>query len=427
MGSAASNESVAAQENSVLNFERIELGNKQVIYHSFDDSTKIVSLDLAFKNSGYALDDFNKLGLTYLLLNIFRQAEIGKNPEQLRDIVEKYGIKLDFSAEAENFYISVKYIKDFQSQVISLLQNFLEAEIFSEKIAEQNKESLLKKYKNNLGNASFLGTINLLDELFADSDLRKNPYGTEETLANISLEDLEQFAKQRFTKAKLHMAISGNIDKKQAMELYGKLTRNLLDEYNLNFADYNLNYQPFDKQISLAKDQILIKAFIPAPGKGSNNFYKYYLANYLIGGAGLTSVLSQELREKHGLTYSVYSHFDSYNNFAIWYVEFATDKENYDKSLKILQKTLKDIAKKGFDEAEINEAKKFLTGSYSIYFNTNEKISSYLLDSSLRKISPAIIRSRNKLINSYTVAEINEVISKFVIPEQISYIAVGDF
>ena len=121
-----------------------------------------------------------------------------------------------------------------------------------------------------------------------------------------------------------------------------------------------------------------------------------------------------------------YSYFDIYNDLSVWVCELSTDKSKYEDALKTLKKVFAKIHKDGFTKDEIDRAKQYLIGNFNIYFNSNEKISSYLQESILRGVSPILIRNRNKIINSYSVEEINQITKKFIIPKNISYITVGE-
>ena len=414
------------KQDVVLNFKTLELEKNQKIYYSYDNLSPIISVDIAFKNAGYALDSKNQLGLSYLFLYLLKQYELGKNPNKLKELIERNAVKIDVAIDQENIYFSAKIVKDKLSILEDIIKIFFSGKFYDEKILQQNKENLLHNYQTNLGRAGFLAGIKLQQNLFKNSDLSKNPYGTKETHANIKLADLNQLAYNRFTESNIKLAISGNISEKRAKLFYNNITKNLKHGFALNHLEYRASYKASKNNYKLAKEQVLIRAYIPTIAKNNRDFYKYYLANYIIGGSGLNSILSQNIREKYGLTYSIYSNFDIYNDFSLWICEFSTDKEKYKQALKELNKIFNDLNKTGISEADLLMAKQYLIGSFDIYFNSNERISSYLQDAMLRDVPINYIRNRNDIINSYSLEDINNIIKKFIIADNISYIIVGD-
>ena len=417
-------ESSSTQEG-VLKFKILDLGHNNQIYYAYDDSTPVITMDISFKGAGYALDN-NDLGISYALLYMLKQYEVGQNSQKLKNIIEENGIQIEFSIDQENFYISLKTIKQNLKVMQEILQIFLNPKFYDEKLLTQVKENLLQKYKINMGNAHFVANINQNKTLFANSDLDKNPYGNATSHKNITVKNLEKIAQERFTKNNMILSVSGNITQIELEKFYTKITKNLTENFRLRYKPYAHHYKPSEQQHKLAKDQVLIRAYFPSIAKNNSNFYKYYIANYLIGGAGLNSILTKEIREKHGLTYSIYSYFDIYNDFSIWVCEMSTDKNKAEEALKILRATLANIQKHGFSDEEISRAKEYLVGSFDIYFSSNDKVSSYLQDAMLRNISPVLIRNRNNIISSYNAAEINDIVKKFINVENISYLVVGE-
>ncbi len=411
---------------NIIDFEVVSQHNLNDFYYVYDKSNPIITIDLAFKNAGYAIDDKKKLGLSYILLYFFKNQEITSNPNKLKEFIEEKGIHIDFHIDSENFYISIKSISFYLDDLIKIINEFLLVEIFNEKFLDQFKENLKQIYQANLGNASFKSQLGMNELLFKNSDLSKNPYGDEKTLKNITIDDLQSLVQTRFLKKNLNMAISGNISKKNAKNLYQEISDNLRNNNNLSF-NKNVVDRNEITNIPLEKQQIIVRTYAKSIAKNNVEFYKYYLANYIIGGSGLNSILSQTIREKNGLTYSIHSYFEDYNDFSVWICEFSTDKEKYNQAINILKKEFVRISKEGIDDVELNRAKKFLLGNFAIYFNSNSNISSYLLDARLKNIPLDNIKNRNKTIMSFTKEEINEAIKDLLNSKKLSYLSVGNY
>ena len=413
------------QKNKVIDFQEVFLDKKNSFYYSYDDFSPIISIDLAFKDAGYALDSEDKLGISYLALYFLKNFEITKNPEEFKKLIEKKGIKISFHIDQENFYVSIKTVSKYFKDVQKILTTILSNKVFNESFLENSKNNLSQIYAINKGNSNFLVEEKMAQDVFADSDLAKNPYGDIETHKNIKTSDLSDFISNRFRNNNINMAIAGDIKEKDALKLYKNINDNLSDKAGKSYKNFHLVKKPQDSFVSLDKDQILIRAYIPSTGKNNHSFYKSYIANYIIGGSGLNSILSRKLREEQGLTYSAYSYFDNYNDFSLWIGEFSTDKKNYEKALKIFKETLTEIYEKGITSEELEMAKKYLKGSFAINFSSNEKVTSYLLDNKLKLVPEGFLINRNHLISSYDKEEINKEIKKIFNPEYISYIVVG--
>ncbi len=111
---------VKPQAESALNFDIIELNKKDSMIYSYDDSTSLISINMAFKHAGYALDENNKLGLSYIMLYLYKNSFIVKEPIELQNIIEENGFKIEFSSDHENFYISLKSFAQYKKNYLKL-------------------------------------------------------------------------------------------------------------------------------------------------------------------------------------------------------------------------------------------------------------------------------------------------------------------
>jgi zinc protease len=104
-----------------------------------------------------------------------------------------------------------------------------------------------------------------------------------------------------------------------------------------------------------------------------------FVANHILGGGGFSAKLMEEVREKRGLAYSVYSYLQPYQHTSILSGSVATKNEAMAESLSIIRAELKKMADNGPTADDLKAAKDYLTGSYALRFDTNSKIASQLL------------------------------------------------
>jgi len=106
--------------------------------------------------------------------------------------------------------------------------------------------------------------------------------------------------------------------------------------------------------------------------------YPLVLANLILGG-GTDSKLFKEVREKNSLCYTIHSSTNKLDNLMI--IRAGIDKNNYDKTVELIEKNIKDIQKGKFTESDINIAKQFYNTSLeSIEENEFYIINEYLFE-----------------------------------------------
>ena len=109
------------------------------------------------------------------------------------------------------------------------------------------------------------------------------------------------------------------------------------------------------------------------------DFMPAFVLNQILGGGGFASRLMEEVREKRGLAYSVYSYVQPFRHTSIFSGGVATKNEAIGQSLDIIRAELKQMADGRADADELDNAKKYLIGSYALRFDTNAKIATQLL------------------------------------------------
>ena len=150
-----------------------------------------------------------------------------------------------------------------------------------------------------------------------------------------------------------------------------------------------------------------------------------YVLNYNLGGGGFNSRLTEQVREKRGLAYSVYSYLSSYRNGAVYIGSVATENKAVGKSLEVIQGELKRMAEKGPTAEELQNAKQYLTGSYALRFDTSSKIAGQLLGIQLEDLGIDYIDRRNGLIEAVTLDDIRRVAKRLLDADALLVTIVG--
>jgi len=144
------------------------------------------------------------------------------------------------------------------------------------------------------------------------------------------------------------------------------------------------------------------------------DFIESYILNYILGGGGFNSRLTEEVREKRGLAYSIYSYLSPYRRAAIYLGNVATETKSMTRSLKVIRDELKRMADKGPSAEELKNAKQYLTGSYALRFDTSSKIANQLLWIQIEKLGKDYIDTRNASIEAVTLADIRRVAKRLL-------------
>jgi zinc protease len=133
----------------------------------------------------------------------------------------------------------------------------------------------------------------------------------------------------------------------------------------------------------------------------------------------------EEVREKRGLAYSVYSYLNPMDHSAIFMGSVATKNEAIAQSLDVIRDQLKEMAETGPSPEDLKAAQDYLTGSYALRFDSNEKIASQLLGIMIEDMGIDYVNKRNELVNAVTLEDIKRAAKRFLDPSDLLVTVVG--
>ena len=147
--------------------------------------------------------------------------------------------------------------------------------------------------------------------------------------------------------------------------------------------------------------------------------------NYILGGGGFSSRLYSEVREKRGLAYSVGAGLNPMRLTALIAGSAGTNNENVAESLKIIQSEWRRMRDEGVTEAELSQAKSFLTGSFPLRLSSTDRIARMLVSIQYHDLGIDYIDRRASYIKAVTRDDIAKLARELVDPEGLTFVIVG--
>jgi len=144
------------------------------------------------------------------------------------------------------------------------------------------------------------------------------------------------------------------------------------------------------------------------------------LFNNLLGGTSMNSRLSMALREKSGIAYDIESNYTGYSDNGIFSLYFGTEKDKFDKSIKLINKEFDDIKNKKLGILQLQRAKQQLIGQIAISAENKENSALNLGKSLMLFDKVDNLDEINKRILAVTSEEIIEVANEILDSRQLS-------
>ena len=156
-----------------------------------------------------------------------------------------------------------------------------------------------------------------------------------------------------------------------------------------------------------------------------SDFFAAYVLNTILGGRGVESRLSAEVREKRGLTYGVSSFLVGKEEANMLMGQVASANDRIGEAIEVIRNEWVKMARDGVSQSELNDAQTYLTGAYPLRFDGNAKIANILVGMQRQGLSTDYINTRNDEINAVTLAKINRVAAELLQPDALHFVVVG--
>jgi zinc protease len=256
-----------------------------------------------------------------------------------------------------------------------------------------------------------------------------HPYARQESeasVAAITRDDLVAFHRAHYVANRAVVAMIGDVTRAQADQIAQRLTQQLPQGAPLPALPEVVSTTPQEQRISHPASQSHILIGMPALVRGDPDFFALTVGNYILGGGGFVSRLTNEVREKRALTYSVYSYFSPLAQKGPFQIGLQTKQEQTAEALEVVRRTLADYLRDGPTAGELKAAKDNLVGGFALRIDNNRKILDNLAVIGYYRLPLDYLDTWTANIGKVTVAQIRAAFKRKIALDQLSTVVVGE-
>jgi zinc protease len=266
----------------------------------------------------------------------------------------------------------------------------------------------------------------LNDVAYSGHPYAMNLGGTPTSLAKITAADLKDWAAAHLDRKHLVVTITGDITPDDLKILMDKTFGDLPAE-----AQYppvaDLTVQNGGQTIYYQQDipQSVIDIVQPGIGRQDPDYPALQVMNLIYGGNGFGSRLMEEVREKRGLTYGIFSGPSLMTHIKTLSIETATKNGNEGQVLDIVRAEMKKIRDIDVSAQELADAKSFLIGSMPLALTSTDNISELMMSLRTDNLPIDYLDTRKDRISAVTAADVHRLADRLLSPEKLTVILVG--
>jgi zinc protease len=415
----------AAAPALALNVEEITSRQGIKAWLVEEHSVPLVAIRFAFMG-GSCQDPPGSEGLAAMLSDLLTEGA-GELPAQaFKERLAELGTRLATASGRDALYGGMEALSKRFAPSVALLRMALTSPRFDADAVERIRAQRLTGLALAANDPIKLARNRWYAEAFSGHPYARPLDGTPESIATITPAALKAMHGELLAKDVLKVVIVGDIDKQGAADVLDSLFGALPDRAKANHIA-RIEPRAIEAPVVIDKDYPLATATfgLPSLRGDSPDFAALQVLNHVIGSGDFDSRLMEEIRVKRGLAYSIQTSLLRDTVTSLLVGGLATKNEVMGTALGLVKDVLAETARNGPTRAKFDNAKKYLTGSFLLDFDTNAKVAGSLLTIQLLGEGRDYLVTRNQRIAAVTLDDVKRVAQQVLKPERLVVTVVG--
>lgn len=404
------------------------LSNGLKIYGIENDEVPLVQINMAI-DGGQLLEDMDKLGVANLMASLMTKGTATKTPEELEEAIDQLGASINVFAGKESIRVSANTLARNYDATLALMEEILLEPRWDATEFDLAKQRIISQIRQEEANPNAIAS-NAYDILiYGKDDIRaQNRLGTIETVSNLTIDDLKAYYNAYISPSVTRLHVVGDISENELVKSLSGLS-NKWKSKPVKLPELSQPKAPEKSQVYFydvpdAKQSVLNIGYAAMPATDPD-FYPATVMNYILGGGGFASQLTQELREGKGYTYGVRSGFSGNEYDGTFTISSGVRTNVTLESTQLVKEILSNYGP-GFTEKDLETTKGFLIKSNARAFETAGAKLNMLENISQYGWSYDYVKEREAIVRGMTVDKIRSLSEKYLDENKMIWLVVGD-
>lgn len=394
----------------------------------FVAAPEIPMVDVQVVFDAGAARDGKQLGLAVLTNALLAEGAGTLSSDQISEAFASLGARFGNSAQRDMAIVTLRSLTDPAKlePALDLLTTVLSQPTFPADAFERERNRVLISIQQRKESPGELSDEAFYEGLYPNHPYGSLPLGKEATVKALALKDLSDFYHQYYVGKNAIVAIVGALDRTAAE----KLAEQVMGRLPAGGAAPAVPPVPVITQartieIDYPSAQTHITVGQPGMKRGDPDYFTLYVGNHILGGSGLVSRLSDEIREKRGLSYSTSSNFTPMRENGPYELGLQTRTETAAEALALLLAEIKKYVEQGPTEKELQAAIRNITGGFPLRIASNSSIVAHVGMIGFYGLPLDYLDTFNKKIAAVTVKDIKDAFQRRINPDKMVTVLVG--
>lgn len=383
-----------------------------------------VSLELRFRG-GTSLDAPGKRGATNLMVGLLEEGAGDMDARAFARATESLAASFRYDASDDAISISASFLTENRDDAVSLLRDSLANPRFDEQAIERVRAQVMSNIRSSLKDPRDLAGMAFDKLVYGEHPYATSRNGTVESVSSLKREDLLNAHKAALARDRVFISAVGDITEDELKQLLDDLLGDLPKTGAPLPKPADVNLPGGVKVVDFETPQSVAMFAQPGIDRDDPDFFAAYILNHILGGGSFESRLMEEVREKRGLTYGVYSYLADRDGAQLWMGSVSSANDRIAEAVEVIRDEWAGIRENGVTEQELEDAKTYLTGAYPLRFDGNGPIADITVAMQMENLPTDYILNRNAMVEAVTLEDVNRVAQDLLDPSRLTFVITG--
>ena len=417
----------AAHTHAGLAIQNWTTSNGARVY--FVPAPELPMVDIRVVFDAGSAKDAGKGGVAQLTNSLLGTGAGNLNADQIAERFEGVGAQFGSDAQRDMAMVSLRSLTTERSLLDPALDTFtlvLTQPAFPAADFERERKRMLIALRAQEESPAEIANKAFFKLVYGDHPYAQPSLGSEESVQSLTRDDIKHFHQRYYVGRNATVAIVGALDRAGAERLAERVIGKLpAGEAAPIVPPVPPLAQPKSERIDFPSEQTHVLMGQPGITREDPDYFALYVGNHVLGGSGLVSRISDEVREKRGLSYSSYSYFVPMRAQGPFIAGLQTRNDQAEQALTVLRDTVRDFMNKGPTDAELTAAKKNLKGGFALRLNSNGKIVENLAMIGFYRLPLDYLDTYIAKVEAVGAKEIRDAFQRRINPDRMVTVRVG--
>jgi len=418
----------AVPAHAILPIQHWDAATGARVYFVENHDLPILDLSVEFP-AGAGYDVKEKSGVASMTNHLLRLGAGGLSENEIARRLADVGALLSSRFDTDRGGLALRTLSSEpqRGQALDIFARVLQHPEFPEDVLARERIRLISALKEADTKPETIASLTFYRLVYRDHPYALRSSGEIETVNRLTREDLGRFYRRHYVAKRAVVAIIGDLTREQAAKIAETVTADLPKDSDANFSLPPVSALAAGSTRMIAHPASQSHILIGAPGmrRDDPDYFPLYVGNYVLGGGGFVSRITEEVRNKRGLAYSAYSYFSPLERRGPFLIGLQTKREQAREALAVVQKTLREFLGNGPTEAELKAAKQNIVGSFPLRIDSNRKILEYLALIGFYRLPLTYLEDFSRNVERVTVGDIKSAFARRIDPDKLVTVVVG--